>query len=151
MLGFGYFLYLYMNSIGLIKDSYTSTCYTLVTARELNYFLLNICCESYRDLAPFVEERITLENNFPTYFEEQKSGKDLRWGDYKLGRLPAFLYEDLSSQSRSAERNASVIKSSFDPAFEYFRNARNSAISCSSTLTEVLTSTTLSNKHHTTN
>ena len=132
MLGFGYFLYLYMNSTGLTKDSYTSTCYTL----EHKAFLSNICCESYRDLAPFVEERTTLEKNFPTYSEEQKSGKDLRWGDFKLGRLPAFLYDDLSSQSRCAERNdrknqspvmsqmddsfeAAQYKSSFDSAFQY--------------------------------
>ena len=79
----------------------------LVTAQELKDFLANICCERYENLEKFNDDRASLEK----YSEAQECGTDLRWGDFKLGRLPAFLYEDISSRSHSVEDSKQMSQS----------------------------------------
>ena len=111
----------------------------LVTAQELKDFLASICCERYENLEQFDNERASLEKSYPTYSEAQECGTDVRWGDFKLGRLPAFLYEDLSSRSQYVEDSnqmsqspvmsqaedygdAAQYRTTFGRAFQYFQS-----------------------------
>ena len=75
----------------------------LVEAWELKDFLANICCESYTDVEAFRQQRDSLEANFPAYSEASECQKGLQWGDLKLGRLPAFLYEDAGVSGGTAD------------------------------------------------
>ena len=122
----------------------------LITAQELKDFLSNICCESYPDVEQFNRERQMLEEHFPTYSEHNEAQESNKWGDWKLGRIPAFLYKDTwslqnrcsatlrSAQTASAtSRSAPAMsimadvedsidgaryKSLFQKAFQYFQS-----------------------------
>ena len=75
-----------------------------MNASELKDFLANICVESYVDVKTHRNNVQYLEENFPTYSEKtecdlngdnmSKRIEQKTWGDFKLGRIPAFLYED---------------------------------------------------------
>ena len=88
----------------------------MVHANELKDFLPNICCESYSDLGQHAADLTGLETNFPSYSERTECGsaKKSLWGTVELGRLPAFLYADIQSQSVQQSSN-----SSFGPPFFY--------------------------------
>ena len=75
----------------------------LVVAQELKDFLSNICCESYPDVEQFKRDRQMLEDQFPTYSEHSEAQGSNTWGAWKLGRIPAFLYDDARTlHSRSS-------------------------------------------------
>ena len=74
----------------------------LVNASELKEYAAAICCESYYDLPSFQEERTILEKNYPAYAENTECTGNQQWGAFKLGRLPAFIYED-AKNTRSAQ------------------------------------------------
>ena len=80
----------------------------LVEATELKDSLANICCESYKDVGKFQQERADLEKHFPAYSEDTECAADGRWGDWKLGRLPGFLYSDAE---KIAGANSSIQQS----------------------------------------
>ena len=67
-----------------------------MNAIELKQFVGNLCCECYADPAKHLAELEKLERDYPTYSERTEcSSKDKpQWGDIRLGRLPAFLYDD---------------------------------------------------------
>ena len=74
----------------------------LVNATELKHFLGQICCESYPDANQFLQERDSLEKNFPAYSESSEcSGPPMR-GGLKLGRMPRFLYDDARTALHSS-------------------------------------------------
>ena len=73
-----------------------------VQANELKDYTAAICCESYDDLPLFERERAILEKNYPTYAETKECTGNPVWGAFKLGRLPAFIYED-AKNTRSAQ------------------------------------------------
>ena len=54
-------------------------------------------------MARFSSNRSYLEENFPTYSETSECTLANKWEDAKLGRLPAFLFDDAQSLARSAE------------------------------------------------
>ena len=52
----------------------------------------------------FNSDRASLEEHFPTYSEQTECSRaDARWGEFKLGRLPEFLYNDARDATRSAQ------------------------------------------------
>ena len=73
-----------------------------MNASELKEYAAAICCESYYDLPLFQEERAILEKNYTTYAENIECTGNPQWGAFKLGRLPAFIYED-AKNTRSAQ------------------------------------------------
>ena len=108
----------------------------LVQANDLKHFLGEICCESYPDVQQFNHDRESLEKNFPTYSEQTEcSGTAPRWGEFKLGRLPHFLYADASDAPESSTRSAqdrttspvntsegAEFKAWFNKAFQHFQS-----------------------------
>ena len=79
----------------------------LVQAEELKHFLGEICCERYSDVEQFNLDRASLEKNFPTYSEKTECpGTAPRWGECKLGRLPAYAYRDARAAPESFTRSA---------------------------------------------
>ena len=78
----------------------------LVQATELKHFLSQICCEKYPDPEQFLKERSKLEQYFPTYSEKTEcSGKPV-WGEWKLGRIPQFIFDDAEAKVEQVENNA---------------------------------------------
>ena len=73
-----------------------------VQAQELKDYTAAICCESYYDLPLFQRERAMLEKNYPTYAETKECTGNPVWGAFKLGRLPAFIYEDAKKYAPGA-------------------------------------------------
>ena len=67
----------------------------LIHAQELKDFLSNICCEQYSNLSAHVANLPYLEKEWPTYAEDTESPHN--GGDFRLGRLPSFLYKDLDT------------------------------------------------------
>ena len=120
----------------------------LVHAQDLKDFLANICCEQYADVHLHRREVASLEANFPTYSEKTECTNGFRWGAFKLGRLPRFLWEDVekiteeikfpaaqldshavqsaalspTSSPEEAHLDAARYKQRFAEAFQYFQS-----------------------------
>ena len=69
----------------------------LVETKDLKNFLANICCETYTDIEKHRANVEYLEAHFPAYSESSECQGEPIWGDFKLGRLPQFLYADAES------------------------------------------------------
>ena len=83
----------------------------LVNAEKLKHVLGQICCERYPDTNQFMRERHALQKNLALYAEGTECTDKPVWGDWKLGRLLGFLYDDTRAAmncpvSTSEERNA---------------------------------------------
>ena len=105
---------------------------------ELKQFAENICCECYADPDKHRAEVEKLERDFPMYSERTECASKNRpqWGDIKLGRLPAFLYDDAKMHSAQVapsshfvppadsavmiEMDGASYKHKFNAAFQYF-------------------------------
>ena len=116
-----------------IKDIAKKIEENLINAEELKHFLGQICCERYPDLQQFTRERQALEKNFPLYAEGTECTDKQVWGDWKLGRLPGFLYDDARAAanwpvSATEERDTAegctiddaTFKTKFNCALQYF-------------------------------
>ena len=116
-----------------IKDIAKKIEENLINAEELKHFLGQICCERYPDLQQFTRERQALEKNFPRYAEGTECTDNQVWGDWKLGRLPGFLYDDARAAtnwpaSATEERDTAegctiddaTFKTKFNCALQYF-------------------------------
>ena len=94
-----------------------------VNTRELKHFLGQICCESYPNAAQFRSERDSLEANSPTYSESFECPESRQWGEWKLGRIPKFLFDDASwsvSSPSSAPAEDEGFKQQFSKALQYY-------------------------------
>jgi hypothetical protein len=63
----------------------------------------------------------------PWYSENTECGDKLTWGEIKLGRIPAFLYEDARAdysalQPQAKDKDAATFKQRFASAFQYFQS-----------------------------
>ena len=113
-----------------MKEIATALQKEILKTSELKSFLSNICCERYTDATLFASERKYLEDNFPTYNETTECGDKQRWGEIKLGRIPAFLYRDSRSSEESSTlpiddrptQDAIGFKEKFERAFQFFQS-----------------------------
>ena len=84
---------------------------------NLKSFLLT-CVANYSGLGQHIANLTPLGTNFPLYSERTECGSAEKplWGQVKLGRLPAFLYADIHSQSgQQFSTSHSVQQSCKDP------------------------------------
>ena len=99
----------------------------IIESVELKQFLENLCVSTYTDLPKHLSEQEELEKNFPVYSEDTECAGEPVWGDVKLGRIPAFLYEDAQEvqskiRSQTMAHDAASFKAKFDHAFQYFQS-----------------------------
>ena len=122
-----------LHQIATMKDIAEKIEANLVNAEELKHFLGQICCERYPDPHQFKSERDALEKNFPMYAEGTECTDQPVWGDWKLGRVPGFLYDDARAAttwpvSATVERNTvegctmddATFKTKYNCALQYF-------------------------------
>ena len=98
----------------------------LVHASELKEFVGNICCETYADTDSHRANIPYVEANFPSYSEVPETQGDMTWGEYKLGRIPQFLYEDARRLQADEILSAPTFgtdefKQTFQRAFQFFQ------------------------------
>ena len=103
----------------------------LVETKDLKHFLADICSETYTDIEKHRANVEYLEAHFPAYSESSECQGEPIWGDFKLGRLPQFLYADAESLrnhsshtvplQKSSDAQPSQFKMMFDAAFQFFQ------------------------------
>ena len=87
----------------------------LLAADDLKNYLSNVCCESYPDVARAMDERSKVEHSFPSFAEKQEcdSAPPYTWGNWKLGRVPQFVYDDAATyKPRTANATTTNTRSS---------------------------------------
>jgi len=70
----------------------------LASATDFKNFIQGMCCESYPDIAKHSQELRRVEAEWPCYKETKQGATGetaVTWGDTRLGRIPAFIREDI--------------------------------------------------------